>query len=111
MSNEMLVVFAGWSDDVASIFAELDLLVIASSWVEANPRVIIEAFSAGVPVVSYPAGGIPELIEDGVTGVLTSSATPESLAEAIEKLLGDPQRMNRMARGARPATEERLTVQ
>jgi hypothetical protein len=111
LSDELPVVFAGWSDDVATIFAGLDLLVVASTWVEANPRVIIEAFSAGVPVISYPAGGIPELIEDGVTGVLTSSATSESLAEAVERMLADAARMRVMARAARAAWEERFTVQ
>jgi glycosyltransferase involved in cell wall biosynthesis len=111
LSEGLPLVFAGWSDNVAAVFAELDLLVVASSWVEANPRVIIEAFSAGVPVVAYPSGGIPELIEDGVTGVLLGSATPESLAEAIEKLLSDRERMNRIAHAARAAWEERFTVQ
>lgn len=111
LSNELPVVFAGWSNDVVAIFAELDLLVIASTWVEANPRVIVEAFAAGVPVVSYPAGGIPELIEDGVTGMLTSSATPESLADTIERMLADAARMRVMARAARAAWEERFTVQ
>src|SRR5579872_1937180 len=51
LSAGLPVVFAGWSNDVAPVFAELDLLVVASTWVEANPRVIVEAFSAGVPVV------------------------------------------------------------
>ncbi len=111
LSAGLPIVFAGWSDDVASIFSGLDLLVVASSWVEATPRVIIEAFSAGVPVVSYPAGGIPELIEDSVTGVLISSATPESLAEAIEQMLEDPARINQIACTARAAWEERFTVQ
>ena len=111
LSRDLPVTFAGWSNDIASIFADLDLLVVASTWVEANPRVIIEAFSAGVPVVSYPAGGIPELIEDGVTGALTQAATPESLADSIARMLGDPARMNRIARAARATWEERFTLQ
>ena len=59
----------GWRDDVGPVLAELDLLVIASK-AEGMPRVMLEAFSAGVPVVAFPVGGIPEVIADGETGFL-----------------------------------------
>ena len=54
----------------------------------------------------HPAGGIPELIDDGVTGVLT-----ESLPDAIERLLANPSHMSAIARTARKVWEERFTVQ
>jgi len=63
--------FTGWVDDVPSVLARLDLLVVPSTGNEATPRVIPEAFSAGVPVVASAVGAIPEVIEDGVTGFLT----------------------------------------
>ena len=59
--------FLGWRDDVAHVLNELDLLVVASRQ-EGMGRIIIEAFAAGIPVVAFPAGGIPELIADHETG-------------------------------------------
>jgi len=106
LSAGLPVRFPGWSDDVCKVFAELDVLVVSSTSIDATPRVILEAFSAGVPVIAYRSGGIPELIEDGVTGVLTAS-----LPDAIEKLLANPERMIFIACAARRAWEERFTVQ
>ena len=102
---------------------ELDVLVVPSTWIDATPRVILEAFSAGVPVIAYRSGGIPELIEDGITGILTRGAgTPvrrvethldarNSLAEAIQELLANPEQMSSIAIAARKSWEERFTVQ
>ena len=103
--------FAGWVHAASEIYNGLDVVAVPSSSVEATPRVIMEAFAAGAVVVAYPSGGIPELIEDGVTGVLTSQPAPEALAYAIAKLLGDPRRMISIALAARQAWETRFTVQ
>jgi len=105
LSAGLPITFPGWSNDVSKVLAELDVLVVPSTWIDANPRVIPEAFSAGVPVVAFPAGGIPELIEDGVTGILT-----RSLPDAIERLLANPSLMSAIARNARKVWEERFTV-
>jgi glycosyltransferase involved in cell wall biosynthesis len=50
-----------------------------------------------VPVLAFDGGGIPELVENGVTGLLTAERTPEALADAILEAVGDPQRLNAMA--------------
>lgn len=76
----------GWRDDIGTVLAELDLLVIASK-AEGMPRVMLEAFSAGVPVVAFPVGGIPEVITDGVTGFLVRERTPEALAACIREII------------------------
>ncbi|HLJ49611.1 MAG TPA: glycosyltransferase family 4 protein [Bryobacteraceae bacterium] len=110
-SRGLNVVFAGWSNDIAGVFAELDLLAVPSAAIDATPRVIMEAFAAGVPVAAYPSGGVPELIEDGVSGVLTSSSSAVSLADAIEGLLRGPERLDAIARAARSQWETRFTVQ
>jgi glycosyltransferase involved in cell wall biosynthesis len=77
----------GWKDDPASIMNRLDLLVVPSQIHDAAPRVILEAFSAEVPVVAYRSGGIPELIEDDSTGFLVQERTPAALAMRIADVL------------------------
>ena len=86
-SRELPVHFLGWQDDVASILADLDLLVVPSSPLDSAPRVIFEAFAARVPVVAFPSGGIPEIVKDGETGFLTAAATPAALAQRICAIL------------------------
>lgn len=53
------------------------------------PMVILEAMAAGVPVIASKVGGIPDLIEDGVTGILSDPHNPESMRAAVEKMLRD----------------------
>ncbi len=91
------VQFHGWTDDVGGFLRTVDLLVVPSQAVDANPRVIPEAYAAGVPVVAFDGGGTPELIENGVTGLLVNRHTPEALAEAILDAIRDPDRLNAMA--------------
>lgn len=59
LAEGLPVEFLGWRDDVAAVLTDLDLLVAPSTAAEATTRVILEAFSAGVPVVAYAIGGIP----------------------------------------------------
>jgi glycosyltransferase involved in cell wall biosynthesis len=86
-SRSLPITFTGWQDDIAGMLRELDLLVVPSLAHEATPRVIMEAFSAGVPVVAFPAGGVPELIEDGRTGFLVKTRTPEALAARMLEVI------------------------
>ncbi|MDH3457324.1 MAG: glycosyltransferase family 4 protein [Gemmatimonadota bacterium] len=68
---------------------------------------LVEAVLAGSAVVGTPAGGIPEVIEDGVTGLLTRDGDPEDLAAKLERLLGDPDlRRSLTDAGAARATEK-----
>lgn len=96
------VEFTGWVDDVYSVMSRLDLLIVPSVWDEPNPRVILEAFAAGVPVLALRTGGIPEILEDGRTGFLCDEAS--GLApRAIQLLTGD----RSVLRGAAQAALER----
>ena len=76
--------FTGWRDDIRDVLSTLDVVVVPSAAVDATPRVILEAFSAGVPVVAFRSGGIPEIIEDGVTGVLSAPTPPDLAATLLE---------------------------
>ena len=101
--------FAGWTSP-EDFLPRIALLVVPSAGVEAGPRVILEAFSAGVPVLASRAGGIPELIEHAVNGLLADSIAPEALAESICKALADPARLKRLANRARETWSERFTL-
>jgi glycosyltransferase involved in cell wall biosynthesis len=97
--------FLDWQDDIAGVMRDLDLLVIPSKQ-EGMPRVMLEAFSAGVPVVASPVGGIPEVIEDGVTGFLAPDL-PRTLQEVLEL---DSQTLRAVAHNARDEWERRYTL-
>ncbi len=98
-----------WSDDVRSMLASLDVLVVPSV-ADATTRVIPEAFSAGVAVVAFATGGIPEIVDDGVTGLLAASASPEALASRIAELLDSSELRARLAVNARREYERRFTL-
>jgi glycosyltransferase involved in cell wall biosynthesis len=83
LAASLPVHFSGWRDDIGAVLGELNLLIVPSTAAEATTRVILEAFSAGVPVVAYAAGGIPEIIRDRETGFLVPERTPEALAQKI----------------------------
>jgi glycosyltransferase involved in cell wall biosynthesis len=105
------VEFIGWQDDISAILADLDLLVVPSTRFEATTRVIPEAYSAGVPVVAFPSGGIPEILEDGETGFLTTGMTVEALANRILSVLRmDRKRLLAVVRKARSAWEQHYTL-
>ena len=86
-SRGLPIEFLGWRDDIATLLAGLDLLAVPSSSLDSTPRVILEAFAAGVPVVAFPSGGIPEIVEDEQTGFLTAAATADALAQRISSIL------------------------
>jgi glycosyltransferase involved in cell wall biosynthesis len=85
-SSGLPIHFTGWRNDIANVFSGLDLLAVPSTPVDAAPRVLLEAFAARVPVVAFASGGIPEIVEDGVTGFLADAGTPEALASRIAKV-------------------------
>ncbi|HET7340755.1 MAG TPA: glycosyltransferase family 4 protein [Methylomirabilota bacterium] len=97
-----------------SLYRAADVIVAPALWPEPFSRVILEAMWAGRPVVASAAGGIPEQIEDGVSGVLVPKGDPAALANAVSGLLRDPARRARMgvAAAARAATfsEERAVT-
>jgi len=78
-------VFAGWSDDSLAEIAAMDIYVV-SSVTETTNLSLLEAMALGVPVVATAVGGIPDVVEDGVSGLLVPSHSPDELANAIKRL-------------------------
>jgi glycosyltransferase involved in cell wall biosynthesis len=89
-------------EDAQAVYDRLDVLVVPSLWPENSPLVIHEAFMAGVPVVGARIGGIPELVSDGVSGVLYDPGSSAALSAALRSLIDDPARIARMAAHAPP---------
>ena len=111
LAQGLPVDFLEWQYDVARTLAELDLLVIPSVQ-EGMPRVMLEAFSAGLPVVAFPASGIPEAIEDEVTGFLVPGTSSEALAARIRGLIaGNTERLVAVAHNARQRWEQCYTLE
>ena len=86
---EDMVFFLGFREDVPKILSSLDLFVL-SSYLEGMGSSIMDAMAHKLPVVATNAGGIPEVVIDGKTGLLVPPRRPEALAEAILKLYRDP---------------------
>jgi glycosyltransferase involved in cell wall biosynthesis len=99
--------FAGWSDSVTKILHELDLLVVPSPSHESTTRVILEAFSAGTPVIAFASGGIPEVVEHGTTGFLTNA---RELAQQIREVVQHADRLPEIVNAARDEWSKRFTL-
>lgn len=86
--------------DVPRFLAAIDVLALPS-YDEGLPRVVLEAMAMRVPVVASAVGGVPEAVEDGVTGILVPPGDSESLAAALAQVLDDPELAARLGEAGR----------
>src|SRR5262249_54572109 len=84
------VPWLGFRDDVRQVMASVDYGVIPSLSSEMNCRVAMEFFSAGTPMVVFPTGALPEVVEHNVTGIVTPDKSPEALAGVMGTLIANP---------------------
>jgi glycosyltransferase involved in cell wall biosynthesis len=103
--------FLGRRDDVADILRAADLFVLPSVWDEALGYAIVEAMAAGRAVVATRAGGIPEVVQDGETGLLVERGDADALAAAIETLVVDDARRSAMGRRGREVAHARFSIE
>ncbi len=92
--------FLGFRDDVPALLAAFDVFVLPSLY-EGLPNAVLEAMACGRPVVATAVDGTPEVVEDGVTGLLVPPRDPARLSEALLKLAGNARLRKRMGREAR----------
>ncbi|MGE5433564.1 MAG: glycosyltransferase, partial [Candidatus Doudnabacteria bacterium] len=97
---------AGFRDDVPAILPDLDALVVTSR-AEGLGSVVLEAFASGVPVVATRAGGLPELVVDGETGLLADPGDAGGIAAAIDRILSDSALRARLVENGRSAARAR----
>ena len=93
----------------ASIFA-LPCMVTADGDRDGLPNVLLEAMGSGVPVVSTPVSGIPELIESEHDGLFVPPNSPTELADALDRLLTQPELSERLARAARAKIQTHFSI-
>jgi len=104
------VVFTGRRDDVPAVTAALDVAVLPS-YREAQGLTILEAMALSRPVVASDVGGIPEMIEDGRTGLLVPPHDPEALAAAIIRLLTNHPLADTLGRAGHDLVHDRFCIE
>lgn len=101
--------WTGYRRDVPAILAAADLFVLPT-FADAFPTVLLEAFAAGLPVVASDVGGVPEIVDEGRTGMLVPAGDPNSLAATIETALKDQLWLQRAGEAARAKSERDFSV-
>ncbi|MDH4258411.1 MAG: glycosyltransferase, partial [Candidatus Aminicenantes bacterium] len=102
----------GYREDIPQIMSCLDIAVLPStSHLEGLSRVIIEAMASGKPVIATDAGGNPEAVEDGKTGILVPPGEPDRLARAILELARDANKRKRMGEAGRKRAEQLFSIE
>ncbi len=101
--------FLGPRTDIAGLLRSCDALVLASS-LEGLPLSVLEAQACGTPVVAFPTAGIPEIVTDGVTGLLARAGDVDDLTRRLTDLLGNPDYAERISTAARANVLARHTL-
>lgn len=102
--NHPSVIHTGFRDDIPNVMHSIDALLILSRQ-EGMGMVIVEAMAASRPVIGTRAGGIPEVVVDGETGLLVEGDDDEALLNAISQLCDDPDKRQRMGSAGRARVE------
>jgi glycosyltransferase involved in cell wall biosynthesis len=102
-----MFIFLGHRTDIPSLLACCDIGILASR-TEGLPNAVLEYMAAGLPVVATTVGGVPEIIENEVNGLLIPPENPAALSAAILRLLKDDQMCKRLGKAARERILERF---
>lgn len=105
------ITFTGFRSDIPRVIAALDVVVHASSRAEPFGLVIIEAMAAGKPVIATAAGGVLDIIEDQVNGLLIPCKDSEAMARAVFKMLQNKDKTSSLGVAAKQRAAERFSVE
>lgn len=103
--------FLGRRSDVQTLIAASDAVVVPSVWEEAFGLIVAEAMACERPLVASHSGGIPELVEDGFTGLLVPSGDTQRMAEAIKVLLSNMSYRKELATNGRLKTLDKFNLE
>jgi glycosyltransferase involved in cell wall biosynthesis len=104
------VIFAGFRQDVARFISLCDVFAVSSE-MEGLCSTILEAMALRRPVVSTRAGGIPDIVKDGVNGLLVAPGDPDALARGMLRVLENPRAASELAEEGRRTVERRFTTE
>ncbi|MGE0384268.1 MAG: glycosyltransferase family 4 protein [Gammaproteobacteria bacterium] len=102
---------ARYGQELIELVRAARFVVVPSEWYENSPRSAIEAMACATPVIGARIGGIPDIVEDGVDGLLFEPFSADALRNCIERLLVDDAAIERYGRNARAKVERRYSTQ
>jgi len=105
---EKRIAFAGFQRETRPYYA-MATVVAVPSHSEGSPNVVLEAMAAGLPIAANAVGGVPEILEENVTGLMVPPRNPDAMAKAILRILSDPELRLRLGAAARARTESSHT--
>ena len=106
VSDRVRFLGAGTRDDVLTLFRGADAVLVTSAW-ENLPHTVLEALAVGTPVVATAVGGVPEVVVDGVNGLLVPPHDVAAIAAAVERVVSEAD-LRRSLADAAPASVEEL---
>ena len=109
ISSDLRIRYCGFVERVEDVYRTSDIVVVPSRWEEPFGLVCIEAGAAGLPVVATRAGGLPEVIVDGITGLLVDIGNVQDMAHQVQKLVDDVDLRTSLGKAARLKVAQEFT--
>lgn len=104
------ILFTGQQSNVPAMLSLMEIFILPSLW-EALPLALLEAMESGRPVITTPVGGIRDVVEQGVNGILIPQENPAAIAEAVIRLLRDKALAHRIAKAGQETVRKRFSVE
>jgi glycosyltransferase involved in cell wall biosynthesis len=105
------IIMTGYRWDIPQIMAALDIVVVASIEVEAQSRIVPQAFASQRAVIATRVGGIPELLTDGKNGLLVQPGSGPAIAEKIKHLISNPRLREELAKAGLETARQKLSLE
>ena len=105
------VIFTGYREDIPAVLKEIDILAFPTTTAEGFSRVLLEAMTAGIPVVASDDGGNAEAVAHGTTGYIVPAKDTKALADRLDELIKDGEKRKRMGAAGRARVKEMFTME